>query len=206
MKFGVSSFMMAAAMTVVVCLVGSASAFVQPSGKTSSLNSVASQQAKDPLHILPLDAIEIPYGEESRKFRRTVYTHDDWIKHRSPDRFFKTLRTTTTSGIYKVRIYSFVCLSLTQTHIHGNERNDSGWHSLLQNTYKFCWRREERDIIICFEYFILESIGLVVSVKYPFLRSQFPPLFICLYSRLLLSNAHKYKYKQIQLRMLDVKY
>jgi hypothetical protein len=111
MRFGVSSFMMAAAMTVVVCLVGSASAFVQPSGKTSSLNSVASQQAKDPLHILPPDATDIPYGEESRKFRRTVYTHDDWIKHRSPDRFFKTLRTTTTSGIYKVRYLAFVFLS-----------------------------------------------------------------------------------------------
>ena len=111
---------MAAAMTVVVvivsCHVGSASAFVPPSGKTSSsLNSVvASQKAKDPLYILPPDATDIPYGEESRKFRRTVYTHDDWIKHRSPDRFFKTLRTTTTSGIYKVRYHlAFFYLTLS---------------------------------------------------------------------------------------------
>ena len=116
MRFvGVSSLMSmaAASMTVVVvvvsCHAGSTAAFVPPSGKTSSsLNSrVASkQQAKDPLYILPPDATDIPYGEESRKFRRTVYTHDDWIKHRSPDRFFKTLRTTTTSGIYKVRYIS----------------------------------------------------------------------------------------------------
>ena len=120
MRFvGVSSLMsMAAAMTVVVisCHVGSASAFVPPSGKTSSsLNSVvASQKAKDPLYILPPDATDIPYGEESRKFRRTVYTHDDWIKHRSPDRFFKTLRTTTTSGIYKVRFHlAFFYLTLS---------------------------------------------------------------------------------------------
>ena len=121
MRFvGVSSLMsMTAAMTVVVisCHVGSASAFVPPSGKTSSsLNSVvASQQkAKDPLYILPPDATDIPYGEESRKFRRTVYTHDDWIKHRSPDRFFKTLRTTTTSGIYKVRFHlAFFYLTLS---------------------------------------------------------------------------------------------
>ena len=109
MRFvGVSSLMIAAAVVVISCHVGSASAFVPPSGKTSSsLNSVvASQQkAKDPLYILPPDATDIPYGEESRKFRRTVYTHDDWIKHRSPDRFFKTLRTTTTSGIYKVRFH-----------------------------------------------------------------------------------------------------
>jgi hypothetical protein len=44
---------------------------------------------------------EIPYGEESRKYRRTVYSHDDWVKHRSPDRFWKNLKTTTSSGIYK---------------------------------------------------------------------------------------------------------
>ncbi|KAL3912241.1 MAG: hypothetical protein SGARI_001263 [Bacillariaceae sp.] len=29
----------------------------------------------------------IKYGEESRQFRRTVYTHEDWERHRSPDRF-----------------------------------------------------------------------------------------------------------------------
>ena len=124
MRFvGVSSLMsMAAVMTVVVvvisCHVGSASAFVPPAGKTSSSlnNVVASQQkqAKDLLYILPPDATDIPYGEESRKFRRTVYTHDDWIKHRSPDRFFKTLRTTTTSGIYKVRFHlAFFYLTLS---------------------------------------------------------------------------------------------
>jgi hypothetical protein len=48
------------------------------------------------------EATEIPYGEESRQFRRTVYSHDDWVKHRSPDRFWNNLKTTTKSGIYKV--------------------------------------------------------------------------------------------------------
>lgn len=41
------------------------------------------------------------YGEESRKYRRTVYTHDDWVNHRSPDRFIRNIRTTVSSGIYK---------------------------------------------------------------------------------------------------------
>eukprot|EP00581_Thalassiosira_minuscula_P011857 CAMPEP_0183725394 /NCGR_PEP_ID=MMETSP0737-20130205/20453_1 /TAXON_ID=385413 /ORGANISM="Thalassiosira miniscula, Strain CCMP1093" /LENGTH=78 /DNA_ID=CAMNT_0025956359 /DNA_START=24 /DNA_END=257 /DNA_ORIENTATION=- len=27
------------------------------------------------------------YGEGSRKYRRTVYTHEEWVKHRSSDRF-----------------------------------------------------------------------------------------------------------------------
>ena len=41
------------------------------------------------------------YGEGSRKYRRTVYTHDQWVKHRSPDRFANNLATLFNSGIYK---------------------------------------------------------------------------------------------------------
>jgi hypothetical protein len=41
------------------------------------------------------------YGEESRQYRRTVYSHDDWRKHRSPDRFLYYIGTIFTSGIYK---------------------------------------------------------------------------------------------------------
>lgn len=41
------------------------------------------------------------YGEGSRKYRRTVYTHDQWVKHRSPDRFGNNLSTLFNSGIYK---------------------------------------------------------------------------------------------------------
>jgi hypothetical protein len=41
------------------------------------------------------------YGEGSRKFRRTVYTQKEWVKHRSPDRFVNNLSTLLNSGIYK---------------------------------------------------------------------------------------------------------
>lgn len=44
---------------------------------------------------------EVVYGEESRKYRRTVYTHDEWVKHRSPNRFVRNLGSFTSSGIYK---------------------------------------------------------------------------------------------------------
>jgi Bestrophin, RFP-TM, chloride channel len=44
---------------------------------------------------------DISYGEESRKYRRTIYTHDDWVKHRSPDRFWRNLRAIVASGVYK---------------------------------------------------------------------------------------------------------
>ena len=43
----------------------------------------------------------VPSGEEQRKFRRTVYSHDDWKKHRSQDRFFYYLLAIFKSGVYK---------------------------------------------------------------------------------------------------------
>lgn len=43
----------------------------------------------------------ISYGEESRRYRRTVYSHNDWVKHRSPNRFMRSIRSFTKSGIYK---------------------------------------------------------------------------------------------------------
>lgn len=44
---------------------------------------------------------DISYGEDSRKYRRTVYSHDDWRRFRSPDRFPYYIRTLFNSGIYK---------------------------------------------------------------------------------------------------------
>ena len=96
--------------------VGSSSAFVQNSAKTTNSNAIANTnggpmcqksnqlaRSDDPFVLFSDFESNIPYGEESRKFRRTVYTHEDWVKHRSPDRFFKNIRSTTKSGIYKVR-------------------------------------------------------------------------------------------------------
>lgn len=62
---------------------------------------------------------DISYGEESRKYRRTVYTHDDWRKHRDADRFIYYLASFATSGVYKnigrevlatTSVAVFVCL------------------------------------------------------------------------------------------------
>ena len=46
-------------------------------------------------------AQNMPIGEAQRQFRRTVYTHDDWKKHRSQDRFFYYLLAIFKSGVYK---------------------------------------------------------------------------------------------------------
>ena len=42
-----------------------------------------------------------PYGEESRRYRRTVYRHSDWLKHRSETRLLRNLKGTLSSGVVR---------------------------------------------------------------------------------------------------------
>jgi hypothetical protein len=51
--------------------------------------------------IDPSAPITEQMGEGSRKYRRTVYTHADWVKHRGSDRFVNNIKTLFNSGIYK---------------------------------------------------------------------------------------------------------
>lgn len=61
----------------------------------------------------------VPSGEDQRKLRRTVYTHDDWKKHRNQDRFIVYLAAIFKSGVYKnlagevvlaTAIATFICV------------------------------------------------------------------------------------------------
>jgi len=49
----------------------------------------------------PTAPVTEKYGEGSRKYRRTVYTHKEWTRHRSPDRFARNIGSLLNSGIYK---------------------------------------------------------------------------------------------------------
>jgi len=43
----------------------------------------------------------MPYSEASRRYRRTVYRHEDWLEHRSPTRLFRNLSGIFTSGVVR---------------------------------------------------------------------------------------------------------
>ena len=83
---------------VVAAQVCISNAFVAPSSK-SRYNTELYRNTKSPPELPPIR--DISYGEESRKYRRTVYSHDDWVNHRSPDRFWRNLRAISASGVYK---------------------------------------------------------------------------------------------------------
>jgi hypothetical protein len=58
----------------------------------------------------PID--QLSYGEKSRLYRRTVFTAEDWIKHRAPERFFRNLSTIFTSGILVSLIDQILVITL----------------------------------------------------------------------------------------------
>lgn len=67
--------------------------------KTTVVKSTTSLKMGPPTD--PSAPLSEQFGEGSRKYRRTVYTHAEWVTHRSPDRFVKNLKTLFSSGVYK---------------------------------------------------------------------------------------------------------
>ena len=91
-------------------LIGSSKGFVAPS-TSSRITVIPGSTVESKLHvdagtgwdnfcIENLDNKDIA-PEEARKFRRTVYSHDDWKKHRQQDRFFIYLGSLFDSGIFQ---------------------------------------------------------------------------------------------------------
>jgi hypothetical protein len=100
-----SRFRQAVFLLAALTSVGSTDAFVAP--QKQQKQQVSSRVADTELYgntktppSFP-SSKDVPYGEASRQYRRTVYTHDDWVKHRSPDRFIRNLALITSSGVYK---------------------------------------------------------------------------------------------------------
>ena len=100
----VATMMKISCFLAVLALTGSGiDAFVTTHRQTPSVLKTNTVATSTVLNVKTKDAkgADIPYGEQSRYYRRTVYTHDDWKKHRSPDRFFYYLLNFLSSGIYK---------------------------------------------------------------------------------------------------------
>ncbi|KAL7472318.1 hypothetical protein ACHAXS_012646 [Conticribra weissflogii] len=107
------------ALSLLAAVVAKSDAFVAP--KHTQLASPVTQSTA--LHMgPPIDPnapITEKVGEGTRKYRRTVFTHDDWVQFRSSDRFAKNLKTLFNSGIYRsvakeitatVTVATVVCL------------------------------------------------------------------------------------------------
>ena len=92
---------------VSLSFLGLANGFVTPAhhgqiiAKATSLAAAPTSTGFDNFCIETLDGEAVPDAEAARKFRRTVYTHDDWKKHRQQDRFLIYLGSLFSSGVYQ---------------------------------------------------------------------------------------------------------
>ena len=71
---------------------------------------------------------EKTYGETSRKFRRSFFSHKDWLKHRSEDRFLKIVLSTVNSGVVRQLAKEVGFVVATATFV-------VFWNSLLGEGY-----------------------------------------------------------------------
>lgn len=84
--------------SLLLLALASSSAAFAPAQQHAEFSTKLYGNTKTPPVLPPIR--DISYGEESRKYRCTVYTHDDWVKHQSPDCFWRNLRAIATSGVY----------------------------------------------------------------------------------------------------------
>ena len=86
---------------VVATLIAVANGFVAPSPlvAVTATSRIGTELYSSPPADRPVK--DLGLGEASRKFRRNVYTHDDWKRYRSPDRFRYYLFAIFRSGVYK---------------------------------------------------------------------------------------------------------
>lgn len=67
--------------------------------------------------IPPKDDSGLSYAERSRPYRRVVFTHEDWIRHRSPDRFSGRFLKFIQSGIVRALINEVALVTCVATFI-----------------------------------------------------------------------------------------
>ena len=94
------------------------SVIVVPSSSNAFVSPMHSDFSSSLFMGPPSDLVSAPdtdFGEGSRKNRRTVYTHDQWVKHRSSDRFINNLKTLPNSDIYKQIGHDYLPSQLTDT-------------------------------------------------------------------------------------------
>ena len=63
------------------------------------------------------DGSGLSYSERSRPFRRDVFAYDDWVRHRTADRFTGRFAMLTKSGIARALAYETQVLALVATFI-----------------------------------------------------------------------------------------
>jgi ion channel-forming bestrophin family protein len=88
---------------------GAPTSIQSPTTTTTALNEVSSVPRDD--------GSGISYSERSRPYRRDVFSYDDWVRHRSSERFTGRLKKLTKSGIARALTDEVLLLAAVATFI-----------------------------------------------------------------------------------------
>lgn len=89
------------AVSVCLCLLWSLGAAWVPSHSTDRSTRLNAELRPGSLEAATAELGRVPYGEASRKYRRTVYSHKDWVRHRSNNRLVENVRGMFISGVIR---------------------------------------------------------------------------------------------------------
>jgi ion channel-forming bestrophin family protein len=74
-------------------------------------------RTRSPLQLSTTNEEPTTFGERSRPFRRDVFGYDNWVQHRSPDRFIGNLLDILKSGVFRELLPSCLWTSSVATFI-----------------------------------------------------------------------------------------
>jgi ion channel-forming bestrophin family protein len=120
-----------------------------------------------PLRYTLLEDDKINYAENSRRFRRTYFNHDDWVKQRGNDRFIKTMLTTFQSGVVRQLLPKLCLVALTATFVcMWNAFLVTGYQD-LQGVHHEAFVQNVRLLCLPIEPFTLSSpaLGLLLVFR-----------------------------------------
>lgn len=106
-------------LAVLACLSSRSHAFA-PLTKVLSVKCTApssSSALKDVAWVPKDDGSGTPYSERSRPYRRDVFNYDDWVRHRTSDRFAGRLAKLTRSGIARALADEVLLLAYVSSSI-----------------------------------------------------------------------------------------
>uniref|UniRef100_A0A7S4UXZ8 Bestrophin homolog n=1 Tax=Ditylum brightwellii TaxID=49249 RepID=A0A7S4UXZ8_9STRA len=87
--------------TLSACIKNTATAFVVPFPSAINTHKHVFPHCARDRHVCRAEFKNPTAGEESRKFRRDVFTYKDWVESRKPDRIYRKLGSTLNSGVVK---------------------------------------------------------------------------------------------------------
>ena len=90
---------------------------VRPSASSSTPTTSSTTSLFDVTSVPRDDGSGLSYAERSRPYRRDVFAYDDWVRHRSSERFSGRLGKLTKSGIVRALFDEIILTSSVATFI-----------------------------------------------------------------------------------------